>query len=448
MTQEGTAFCANCGTPVNNKSVYYNQQRRDFQPQKDKPIKNPSVSVILSLIAVFLFLVGEAFSVLLKDGGKHFFLSFPHYIFIVPLILHLIVLFSEKLKLKIACSIASLNLSILMIFMSFSYKGVALGFFIGAILEIIASARILSYTLKIQSSKQNLEINPKIKKVLGGISIFFFIITISVAIWGSFPRVTVEERKNASLIVESVSSLPPLSYETIESWEKIIEKYEELNSNEKKLVKNRNLIIETQEKLPSLKAEKSEKDIAEVISLINGIGKVEISRLKEARVKIVEAEEKYDKLSDDEKKKITNYTQLESASKQLKDISSNLIDGKWFNERDKASSWTSSVVDSRGAYLKTDHRKFYLRNESGRDIGRVTVSIPIYYYYHFEESMAKRKELSYSNKLSLGYRDFVITDWKKGETRAVEFSFNYYGNERVNGKYAAFFFVDNISVSS
>ena len=179
--QEEVAFCPGCGEQQGE------QQLNNAQPQPvyhvPKPLKKPTTSVILNLIAVFLFVFAEAVALIIRNGGSQFKESYLLYFFIFPLLLSLAVLFFKNIILKIICSSFGLAISILMIFFCFSsfdlyynlnktcggwlwYLPLA-----GAILQIIASSRNLSYSRRIIQNKQLLPDNEKLNKNLKIISI-------------------------------------------------------------------------------------------------------------------------------------------------------------------------------------------------------------------------------------------------------------------------------------
>ena len=250
--QEEATFCYNCGEKQVEQTANNIQSQPVYVVPLQKPLKKPSTSIILNLIAVFLFILSEIYAIFNTDGGSHFQSNFKVYLIIIPLILSIAILLFQKTSLKIVFSALELGISIFIVMIVFTYSGEVIFPLAGAILQIVAASRNLSYSTKLKRFPEFLDDNKKKNKILKIISASLLAIIVILGVVGSIPRATKEDREIASPIIDSISILPELSIDTVKEWENILNEYDELSKEQKKLIKNRKKLLTLREQIPIL----------------------------------------------------------------------------------------------------------------------------------------------------------------------------------------------------
>ena len=139
--QEKTAFCPICGAKQDISTQPIQSQSYYTTPQK--PLKNPTVSVILNLIAVFISFSVGLYSVF-SDQPKLCSNFLFHLLILIPLLLSVTVLLVKNNTIKSICSIIELVISIFITFgctvTLFKFHFLLLLPLAGAILSIVASS--------------------------------------------------------------------------------------------------------------------------------------------------------------------------------------------------------------------------------------------------------------------------------------------------------------------
>lgn len=188
-------FCPNCGTKQNveNNTSF---EVPSTVPTKNKYLKSSVVSVILNIIATFLFLVFEIYFINNFKSKLIANVSFQ-YVILFSLLLSIAVLIIKNNNIKILFSViqllVALSTPLLCFFNIIYYEGNMLFQLIWAIFLIVASVFSLLHSLTIKRKPETSFDNKKINKLLCAISTGLIVSVVALFLFISNDALTISK---------------------------------------------------------------------------------------------------------------------------------------------------------------------------------------------------------------------------------------------------------------